>query len=294
VAAIHCLGTCTFFGGADEEGILEQMGFLMEIISSDGNFVNAGDDGPTVTAALEEWGFLATESPDLENESEEAIETFVEQLESSESTVQIAAGENIALLYEKSYSPQEEGELLTEDDDDDSSADGGSSPASDDEEEIGSRLVKRYNAYHNTRQIITLVDALAHVSGHHINKKSKRSLHMNFASILTTIENPRRGPQYNKAIDHETDRHYGSKKTFKIHQDSFMRLDRWWKWLRLAALRRLLQGGFVAHYLEGNHAVLETLPVTARQASVATSRANSAGLDKISKRGGRRKATEIP
>jgi hypothetical protein len=269
------------------------MVFLMGIISSDGNLVSAGDNGPTVTAALEEWGFLATEVPDLENESEEAIETFVEQLESSESSVQIAAGENIALLYEKSYSPQEEGELPTEDDDDNSSVDGGSSSASDDEDESGSRLVKRYNAYHNTPQIISLIDSLAHISGRHINKKSKRTLHMNFASILTTIENPRRGPQYNTAIDHETDRHYGSRKTVKIHQDSFMRLDRWWKWLRLAALRRLLQGGFVTHYLEGNRAVLDSLPVTVRQASAASSRTKLAGLDKISKKGGRRKTTEV-
>jgi hypothetical protein len=38
-------------------------------------------------------------------------------------------------------------------------------------------------------------------------------------------------------------------------------IDRWWKWIRLAALRRILQGGFVEHYYQGNRAVLDNLPI---------------------------------
>ncbi|EEH49902.2 uncharacterized protein PADG_05981 [Paracoccidioides brasiliensis Pb18] len=273
-AAIHCLGASTYFGGAGEDGILEQMTFLLEIVSSDGHHVNAGDDATVVTAALEEWGFLATEVKDLENESEEAIEVFAEQLESSESSVQIAAGENIALLYEKSYSPLAEGEVIEEagsgDGNGSSDADGSDGFNDDDDRGGGNgnnqekRLIKRYNPYHNTPRILTQVNALAHISGRHINKKSKRSLHANFTSILNTISNPRRGPQYSKAIDNETCRQYGSRKTVKIHRDSVMRLDRWWKWLRLAALRRLLRGGFVSHYFEGDRGVLDCLPVMMR------------------------------
>ncbi|OAX76992.1 hypothetical protein ACJ72_08714 [Emergomyces africanus] len=209
-AAIHCLGACTFFGGAGEDDIIDQMNFLLEIVSSDGHYANAGDDADVVTAALEEWGFLATEVEDLEHESEDAIEAFAEQLESSESSVQIAAGENIALLYEKSYTPLEDGETIdegVEDDENEFSDEEGSSFLSDDEDNSnnnnnnnssggtgsGPRLIKRYNAYHNTPRILNQVDALAHISGRHINKKSKRSLHANFSSILNTIANPRRG-----------------------------------------------------------------------------------------------------
>ncbi|EEH34972.2 IFRD domain-containing protein [Paracoccidioides lutzii Pb01] len=274
-AAIHCLGASTYFGGAGEDGLLEQMTFLLEIVSSDGHYVNAGDDAEVVTAALEEWGFLATEVKDLENESEEAIEVFAEQLESSESSVQIAAGENIALLYEKSYSPLAEGEVIEEagsgDGNGSSDADGSDGfNDNDNDDDRGSgnnqekRLIKRYNPYHNTPRILTQVNTLAHISGRHINKKSKRSLHANFTSILNTIANPRRGPQYSKAIDNETCRQYGSRKTVKIHRDSVMRLDKWWKWLRLAALRRLLRGGFVSHYFEGDRGVLDCLPVMMR------------------------------
>ncbi|PGH10944.1 hypothetical protein AJ79_05190 [Helicocarpus griseus UAMH5409] len=290
VAAIHCLGACTFFGGAGDDEILEQMTFLLEIVSSDGHFVDAGDDADVVTAALEEWGFLATEVEDLEQESEDAIEAFAEQLESSESSVQIAAGENIALLYEKSYTPQEEGETIEEEDENEYLDDEGLSSVSDDEDNDGPRLIKRYNAYHNTPRIMNQVDALAHISGRHINKKSKRSLHSNFASIYNTISNPRHGPQYSNAIDNETYRQYGSRKTLKIQQDGFMRLDRWWKWLRLAALRRLLRWGFVTHYFEGDRGVLDCLPVMVRPmgGGGAAARAKASG-----KKGGRRKVAEL-
>ena len=38
-------------------------------------------------------------------------------------------------------------------------------------------------------------------------------------------------------------------------------IDRWWKWIRLAALRHILQGGFVEHYYQGNRTVLDNLQI---------------------------------
>ncbi|KAK2875130.1 hypothetical protein FQN49_001756 [Arthroderma sp. PD_2] len=284
-AAIRSLSACAVFGGAGDDSILEQMTFFMEIAASDGAYVEAADDSDTVTAALEEWGFLASHIEDLEVESEEAVEAFSDQLESSETSVQVAAGENIALLYEKSYTPKEEDESDEEDNynvtDDDRS-----SSLSDDEDDNGAKLIKRYNAYHNTHHIIRQVESLAHISGRHINKKDKRSLHTNFTSILNTVVNPRRGPQYSNAIDFETNHNYGSRKTVKFHRNSYMRVDRWWKWIRLAAMRRILGGGFVDHYFEGNRAILETLPVTLGVGDSGP--AFSSGKHKSGKRGGGR------
>jgi ABC-type Zn2+ transport system substrate-binding protein/surface adhesin len=95
------------------------MSLFFEIIESDGASIDAPDEGNVVIAALEEWGLLATEIEDLEEETEAAMEAFVEQLDSADSGVQIAAGENIALLYEKSLTPQEEDEEIEEEDDPD-------------------------------------------------------------------------------------------------------------------------------------------------------------------------------
>lgn len=270
--AIQALGTCTIFGGAGEDGILEQMTFLLDIVASDGQSIDAADDPTSVTAALQVWGFLATEIEDFETESEEAVQIFMDQLDSGDSAVQIAAGENIALLYEKSYTPQE-------DDESDESED-----AADESDEhmhevtAGPKLLKRYNAYHNTPELERQLQGLATIHSKRISKRDKKSLHSNFASILTTVENPRRGPRYNMAIDQDTNRHYGSTLTVKIGRHGVMSIDRWWKWVRLSALRRILQGGFAEHYFQGNRAVLDSLPVMMRmpeQGAGSTDRANA-------------------
>lgn len=255
-AAIHCLGACTIFGGAGEYGIMDQMTFLLDIVASDGQSIEAADEPGPVAAALQEWGFLATTIEDLESESEEAVQIFVDQLGSGDANVQVAAGENIALLYEKSYTVQEDDEDEPEGEDEEES----------DEEDTGGgpKLLKRYNAYHNTPELERQLQSLASIHHKRISKRDKKNLHSNFSSILTTVENPRRGPMYNTAIDQETNKAYGSRLTVKVGREGVMNIDRWWKWIRLNSLRRILEGGFAVHYYQGNRAVLDSLPVMMR------------------------------
>ena len=256
-AAIHTLGTCTFYGGASDDEILENMTFLLEIVSSDGHFISAADEPAPVVTALEEWGFLATLIEDLSAETEDAMDAFVEQLASSDPSVQIAAGENIALLFEKSYTPPEENEILSDSDDDDaagSDPDDPSAPTA-----TGPRFVKRYAAYRRTDQLLHTLGDLATLHSRALSKKDKKSLHSSFADIRNSVEHPTRGPRYQNAISHETGKRYGSRMAVRIHRDGVMRIDRWWKLMRLKGLRRVLQGGFVTHY-ERNGVVFESLP----------------------------------
>ena len=251
-AAIHTLGTCTFYGGASEDEILDNMTYLLEVVSSDGHFISAADEPGPVVTALEEWGFLATLIEDLSSETEDAMEAFVEQLGSSDPAVQIAAGENIALLYEKSYTPPEDNEVLS-DSDEDIIEDPDAAPGAP-------KLVKRYDAYRRTDQLLHTLGDLAKLNTRSLSKKDKKSLHTNFADILNSVENPTRGPRYQNAISHETGKRYGSRMAVRIHRDGVMRIDKWWKLMRLKGLRRVLQGGFVTHY-ERNGVVFESLPI---------------------------------
>jgi hypothetical protein len=73
------------------------------------------------------------------------------------------------------------------------------------------------------------------------------------------------------AIDQDTNRRYGSTLTVKIGRHGIMSIDRWWKWVRLQSLRRILQGGFAEHYFQGNRAVLDNLPVMMRLAQAGGS-----------------------
>lgn len=246
--AIHTLSAAAIYGGASDSEIEEIMDDLLEIIESDGESVGAGDNGEVVAAACEAWGFLATSIDDMEDKTEEAMDAFVEQLDSSDTSVQVAAGENIALLYEKSFTAREAGD----------------SPASDKEDEDGyaidSSMVKRYEVYRQKNQLEHKLSQLATESSRRIAKKDRKTLHTSFADILNTVEQPTRGPRYQKAIDQETGRRYGSRMTVRIHKSGSMTIDKWWKLLRLQAMRRVLGGGFVVHY-ESNEVIFDSLPI---------------------------------
>lgn len=251
-AAIHTLSMIASFGGAGDDELEDIMTLLLEIIESDGAYISATDSAEVVNAALTEWGFLATQIDDLEDVSTPAIDAFMEQLSSTDTDVQIAAGENIALLYEKSYTEAESDEEAS-----------GSDADEDDEaapDDSGSKLIKRYAAYRNQPQLMSRLESLAKISSKKLSKRDRRSLHTNFADILHSVEHPTRGPRYSTAIDQERGVRYGSRLVIRVGRSSTMKINRWWKLLTLKALRRALQGGFVTHY-EQNPLVLHWLPV---------------------------------
>jgi hypothetical protein len=249
-AAIHTLAAAAMYGGASDREIEEIMDDFLEVIESDGESVGAGDSGEVVAALCEEWGFLATSIDDVEDKTEAAMDAFVEQLDSSDTSVQVAAGENIALLYEKSYTEREADDA----------------PATEEEDEEGYPIdqsyVKRYEVYRQKNQLEHTLSKLANESSKRIAKKDRKALHASFADILNTVEHPWRGPRYQNAIDQETGRRYGSRMTVRIHKTGSMKIDRWWKLHRLQALRRVLGGGFVVHY-ENNEVVFDSLPSVA-------------------------------
>lgn len=245
-AAIHALSVATFYGGATLEETEDIMDLFLDIASTDGAVIEEADNGEIVAAALEEWGFLCTQMDDMEEMTEPAMDTFVDQLESSDAGVQIAAGSNIALLYEKSH---------TEAGSDDE-------PESDDETGAkGTRLVKRYTVYRQQHNLEQILERISKRSSKRMSKKYRRQLHLEFNDILTTVENPTRGPRYSTALDMDG-REYGSrlKVTIPGHGGGKMMVDKWWKLHRLHALKRLLQSGFMVHY-EFNQVVFDSLPV---------------------------------
>lgn len=255
IAAIHVLSVATFYGGAATEEVESVMEIFLDVVSSDGNSIDEPDNAELVVTALEEWGFLATQLEDMEDTTEPAMETFVDQLESSDVGVQIAAGENIALLYEKSFTEAESDDEL-----DTSSNQNGDLLANGD----GEKMVRRYTVYRQQHQLEHSLSALAKAHSKRLSKKDKKSLHQTFADILHTVEVPTRGPRYSTALD-EDGREFGSRMKVQIRsgegrEGGKMLIDRWWKLHRLRALKRVLREGFLVHY-EGNEVVFDSLPV---------------------------------
>lgn len=248
-AAIHTLGVAVFYGGASLEETQDIMTFLLDIVESDGQSIEAADDAQAVTAALEEWGFLATQLEDMEDTSEEPMEAFIEQLDSSDVGVQIATGENIALLYEKSYT-----ELEDDEEPDEADVDG------EEDDPSAITMVKRYTVYRRQDQLIHKLEDLASASSKRMSKKDRKSLHTNFADIANSVEHPSRGPRYSNALNEETGRAYGSRMTVGVGSKNQLKIRTWEQMHRLKALRRILQGGFLVHYAD-NEVIFDTLPI---------------------------------
>jgi hypothetical protein len=251
-SAIHTLGAVTFFGGADITEVEEVMEFLLSIVASDGECVNANDSGPVVTAALQEWGFLATQFADMEDTSYHAMDIFEDQLDSSILSVQIAAGENVALLYEKSFTP-------LEDDED-----------RDDEEGLPCEWgafqrqgwVHRYDAcVSGDFALKSKLQALGTSSVKYMAKDNKKDLHRTFKDIFHSCEHPWRGPRYSTAVDMEKGLYLGHRLAVRQGKHLLFTVDRWWKLLRYEAIKRILAGGFITHYKLNEH-VHEAIPTS--------------------------------
>ncbi|KAK5133762.1 hypothetical protein LTR08_007412 [Meristemomyces frigidus] len=250
IAGIHSLSVATFYGGATMDETEEVMDFFLDIVSSDGAMIEEADNAQIVTAALEEWGFLATQLDDMEESTEVAMDTFVDQLESSSVGVQVAAGENIALLYEKSHT-----EVESDDEPEPEDPDAEMEPSNAN----GPRMVKRYTVYRQQHQLTQALESLAKASSKRLSKRDRKQLHLAFSDILNTVEKPTRGPRYSTARDDEG-KEYGSRLKITIPGGAKMTIDKWWKLHRFNGLKRLLRSGFLEHY-EQNEVVFDSLPV---------------------------------
>jgi hypothetical protein len=254
IAAIHALSIVTFYGGATVEETESIMEVFLDIASSDGASIDEADNAEVVVAALQEWGFLATQLDDVEESTEAGMEAFVDQLESGEAGVQIAAGENIALLFEKSFTEAESDDEVDEEENENQL------PANGNQHDgNGEVMVKRYTVYRQQHLLEVKLGELARASSKRLSKKDRKSLHLTFTDILHTVEKPTRGPRYSTALD-EDGNEMGSRLKINIPGSRKMMIDKWWKLHRLNALKRLLQGGFLEHY-EHNQVVFDSLPV---------------------------------
>lgn len=229
IEAIHALSASVLYGGGGSAAYDEVLEFLIEIIESDGGAVNAQDRGQVVSAALQAWGVVASYVPDLLDQSEQAMDAFIEQLDSTDVEVQTSAGSNIALLFEV---------------------------ARDHEEETGEKFALQYNQH----RIMTRMAEIVRESSKSISKRHRRHLRSNFTSIVTSLERGK-GPGYSTArrdpgdssggpgSDDDHSSEFGYRDKIQV-QGQLIVIDTWSLQARIQALRMLLGGGFATHFTD--------------------------------------------
>lgn len=212
--SIIAMCIATVCGGGDESHAEDLLGFLLEIIESDGHSVEAPDNGPVVSTALLGWGFVATQLEDLQVPANDAMDAFIEQLDSVDVDVQIAAGYNIALICESLREYEEEsGEV--------------------------------WDLDYDKHQLITRMRLLTKESSKLISKKNRKQLHQSFQSVLTSLERGK-GPGYSTALD-ENEREFGYRERLRFG-DISLAIDSWALSLRVEMLNKVLRGGLAIHY----------------------------------------------
>jgi len=106
--ALVVLGVAVVFGYAGDEDRSEVLEFLTEAIESDGSTLEATDSGSVVATALRVWGFVACQYRDLEEIAVQAMDAFIDQLDSTDIDVESRAAFNIALVFEASRNAAEQ------------------------------------------------------------------------------------------------------------------------------------------------------------------------------------------
>lgn len=229
-AAIYAMAS-TYIFSADEYDIQDQMSFLLSIVESDGHVATAPDSEEVVSAALEAWSFLCTYLEDAQEVTEDAMESLEEQLDSSSVSVNVAAGEAIALLFEKSYTPAEADEVR-------------------DRHLAGVQMVQRYQPTRNTDKLKSTLSELSSGSKKHLKREDRKTQRGAFVDILNSVENPLAGPRFRESLQTKSGSGRTNKSWLRGGEGGMLRLDKWWKLLRVQFSRRVLEGGFNVHWME--------------------------------------------
>ncbi|KAI0197500.1 interferon-related developmental regulator-domain-containing protein [Astrocystis sublimbata] len=261
VEAIEAMSIVTMCGGGSVTAAEDLLEFLVEIVESDGHVIEAGDNGPVVAAALRAWGFVASNVDDLQSQSDQALEAFTEQLDSTDVEVQVAAGMNIALIFEAAREYEEETE-------------------------------ETMDLQYDQHRLIQRMTALVRESSKSVSKKDRKHLHASFNSVLTSLEHGK-GPGYSTARRMASNPHtggnkmdfdgeyqeYGYREKIRIHNIS-MTVDTWSLSARVEMLRSVLGAGLAVHYLE--NPVVKDLLSSAQVEFVSAPKKGGRGDDTLS------------
>lgn len=236
VEAIRALSVSAAYGGGSDSAYEEVCQFFMEIIESDGAAAGADNNGAVVTAAMQAWAFIATYSPDLHDQAEEAMEAFMEQLDSTDPDVQASAGSNIALLFEAVRQHEEKSE-------------------------------ETLSLQYNEHRIIKRLSEIVRDSSKSISRKDRKNRRSNLTSVVISLEqgkgpgystarrqtvNPNKGSGGIKGGEKNTDRvfhEFGYREKVRI-DDQVMLINAWSLQARVDALRTFLQGGLAEHFMK--------------------------------------------
>ncbi|KAK9452858.1 interferon-related developmental regulator-domain-containing protein [Dipodascopsis uninucleata] len=311
VMAIYCLATVVFFSSASGDQECEDtIDTLLDIIMTDGSSVGAADDEKVVLAALNCYGVLASKMYDILDLGQTALPVLVDQLESSHVSIRMAAGQVIALLYERyaeDFSSYHAGEELIEEKE--SAELVGDESENGEDDEIASENADTKNErsdstiprlYYDEDQLIYQLGQLAKGSTKRMAKSSRKIQHSAFRDVLETVKIAVESTGGEASGDYEMDSEdddqnammssIASLNSFssvtsntdsvihillKFDQGMTLSIDTWAQLLRLNHVRRVISHGLPVHYARNR--LIRQILENAKISSYESARRSSGG-----------------
>ncbi|PTB59664.1 hypothetical protein M431DRAFT_310930 [Trichoderma harzianum CBS 226.95] len=239
VYAIYALCLTVLYAGGLEEAALEVMEFLVEIVRTDGEHIEAHDNAVIVAAALQGWCYVASHVADFSDFADMAMDAFVDQLDSDDVEIQSNAGGCIALIFEASRNHVEE-------------------------------TGEPFQLQYDPQRLAGRMGELAKLSAKSVSRKHRRSLRENLMSVVTSLERGV-GPFYSTAlyipekgehvpVSQRTDdgqAEYGYRCKLRLG-NHVAKIDTWSLYFRTSLMRTIFKGGLQNHVFI-NPVVIECL-----------------------------------
>lgn len=231
IQALYALCLTVVIYGGGEEDTCDFLDWLVEIIQSNGETVNAINKDGVMVAVFECWAFAATHV-NIWAQADYTMDAFVDKLDSTDTDTQAAAAECIAYIFEASRVHEaEEGEP--------------------------------FELPYDPARIASRLKSLNKGSVKSMSKKDRRDLRESLRSVVTSLEKGV-GPYYSTSQESNTGREYGYR--FKLRKGEASSsygtvavVESWYHLHRINMLRNILQNGMKRHLEHENSVVVECL-----------------------------------
>jgi hypothetical protein len=229
VWAIYALCMSALYGGGLEVTALELMEYLVEIVRTDGESIEAPDNAVVVGAALQGWSFLASHVSDYSEYADLAMDAFADQLDSPDMRIQAQTAECIALIYESSRNH---------------------------EDDAGEPFQLPYDP----KRLAERVTQLSKQNSKSVPRKDRRGLRERLVSVVTSLERglgpfystatyvPEKGEVVDALQKTADDRaEFGYRLKLKLGKGS-AKITTWSLLSRSSMMKELFKGGLVKHF----------------------------------------------
>lgn len=230
VQAMYALCLTIIYYGASKDEVYDFLDYLVEIMQSNGDSINALDKDTVMVAVFKCWAFAATHV-DIWQHADYAMDALVDKLDSIDVEVQTTASECIALIFEASRAHEdEEGEP--------------------------------FQLPYDPQRISSKISGLTKVSVKSRSRADRRDLRESLRSVSTSLDRGV-GPFYSTATSLDDGKELGYR--FKIRRRDVVGtqyqaiIESWHFFHRVCFLREILKSGLERHFQYDNPMVSDCL-----------------------------------